>query len=94
MYVAFIDFKKAFDLVDRNYLWIIVRKNGIRGRMYGAIKSIVVKAIVRVNGDVTEAFLCPRRLKQGKNCSPVFFYLFINELANEVAEKDKYGITV
>ena len=62
LYVAFIDLKKAFDLVGKKYRWIILHKNGIRRRMYGAIKSRrdVVKVRVHVNGDIIEAFLCPR----------------------------------
>ena len=56
LYAAFIDFKKAFDFVDRNRLWDVLRKNGVKGRMYRAIKSMysVVKARVRVGGDLTE----------------------------------------
>ena len=46
--------KKAFDLIDRNTLWLILKKNGIRGKMYKAVKSMyeVVKARVRVGGDL------------------------------------------
>ena len=48
LYVAFIDLKKrkAFDLVDRRYLWKILRKHGIRGRLYRAVMSMyeIVKA--------------------------------------------------
>ena len=32
LYVAFIDFQKAFDLVDRNLLWSILKKHGIQGK--------------------------------------------------------------
>ena len=31
LYVAFIDVKKAFDLVDRSCLWAVLRKNSVRG---------------------------------------------------------------
>ena len=36
------------------------KKNGIRGKMYKAIKSMyeVVTARVRVGGDLTEAIMC------------------------------------
>ena len=54
----------------------------------------VVKARVRVNGSVTEAFECSRRLKQGENCSPILFSLLINELANEVEQHEKHGLTL
>ena len=64
--------------------------------MYRAIKSmyIVVKARVRVGGDLTEPFMCPRGLKQGEICSPILFSLFINELANEIIQKGKHGISL
>ena len=46
--------------------------------MYRAIKSIysVVKARVRVGGDLTELFMCPRGLKQGGNMQPDFVFAF------------------
>ena len=44
----------------------------------------VVKARVRVGGDLTECVMCPRGLKQGEICSPILFYLLINELVDEV----------
>ena len=64
--------------------------------MYKAIKSIsdIVKARVRVGGDLTGAFMCSRGLKQGDSCSPILFPLLINELANEIALKGKHGITL
>ena len=79
LYVRFIDFKKAFDLIDRNTLWLILKKNGIRGKMHEVVKSMyeVVKARVRVGGDLTEAFVCSRGLKQGDSCSSVLFSLHI-----------------
>ncbi len=96
LYVAFIDFKKAFDLVDRSCLWAVLRKNGVRGKMYRAIKSMydVVKTRVRAGGDLTQDFMCPRGLKQGDICSPILFSLFINELAIEIIQNGKHGITL
>ena len=93
--LVFIDFKKAFDLVDRNTLWLILKKNGIRGKLYKAVKSMYdVKARVRVGSDLTEAFMCSRGLKQGDSCSPVLFSLLLNEIANEIVLKGKHGITL
>ena len=67
LYVCFIDFKKAFDLIDRYTLWLILKKYGIRGKMYKAVKSMyeVVTARVRVGDDLTEAFMSSRGLKRG-----------------------------
>jgi hypothetical protein len=96
LYVAFIDFRKAFDFVQREKLWEVLKKNGIKGssKMYKAITSMydIVKAKVRVGGNVTETFMCPRGLKQGDKCSPVLFSLFIEELAKEICQKGKHGL--
>ena len=72
------------------------QENGIRGKMYKAVKSMyeVVKARVRVGDDLTEAFMCSLGLKQGDSWSPILFSLLINELANEIVLKGKHGITL
>ena len=34
LYVGFVDFKKAFDSVNRNALWSVSRKNCVNGKLY------------------------------------------------------------
>ena len=94
LYVAFIDFKKAFDSVRRDKLWRVLLANGVNGKFLNALKSMynVVLARVRAGADLTDAFLCPRGLKQGEACSPVLFSLFINELTKEINEQGRHGI--
>ena len=94
MYVAFIDFRKAFDSVIRSKLLAILKKKSLKGKMYRTIVSMynVVKSKVRAGNDLTESFVCPRGLKQGEICSPVLFSLFIDELANVIMQRGKHGI--
>ena len=94
LYVAFIDFRKAFDSIVRMKLWTVLKKHGIKGKMYQAITGMynTVKAKVRAGSDLTESFMCPLGLKQGDICSPVLFSLFINELANEIMQQGRHGI--
>ncbi|WP_419619511.1 hypothetical protein, partial [Thiolapillus sp.] len=40
LYVAFVDFKKAFDSVNRNALWSVLRKSGVKGKLYKALRGI------------------------------------------------------
>ena len=54
----------------------------------------VVKARVRGDGGVTDAFEYSRGLKQGETCSPILFSLLINELANEIEQQGKHGKTL
>lgn len=94
LYVAFIDFQKAFDYILRSKLWAVLNKRGINGRMLQAFQSMykVVKARVRCGQSVTDLFHCPRGLKQGEITSPALFSLFINEIAAEVMNNGKHGV--
>ena len=41
VYAAFIDLKNNnFDFIDRNRLWDVLRNNGVKRKMYRAIKSM------------------------------------------------------
>ena len=42
MYVAFIDFKKAFDSIIRSKLLAVLKKKGLKGKMYQAIVRITM----------------------------------------------------
>jgi len=96
LYVAFIDFEKAFDTVDRTILFNTLEKYGISGRLLQAIKSIyqVVQAKVRANGQYTDEFPCPVGLRQGCPLSPVLFSIFINELYNTLLSEGIRGIQI
>ena len=69
LYVAFIDFRKAYDSMTREKLWVVLEKRGIGGKMLAALQSMyrVVKARVRVGGELTDSFLCPRGNLQSSN---------------------------
>ena len=94
LYVAFIDFRKAFDCITRDKLWSVLRNAGIRGKMLNALKGMykIVSTKVRANGVFTDSFLCPSGLKQGETCSPIIFSLFINELTKDILNNGKHGI--
>ena len=40
LYCAFIDYKKAFDLIDRSSLWLKMLKSGVNGKVFTVIKNI------------------------------------------------------
>lgn len=79
LYVAFVDFKKAFDSVNRSKLYNILYQHGIKGRLFNSIKGIYrsVKACVRNHADFSDTFDCPIGLRQGCNLSPILFSLLI-----------------
>ena len=95
LYVAFIDFHKCFDTINRNILWPILMKNGIKGKLFNCIRSMyeTVKARVRTANDtLTEQINCTLGVKQGDICSPVLFSLYINELAIDIIKNGRHGV--
>ena len=66
-FVAFIDFRKAYDSIDRSLLWLKLEDLGIGGNILNVIKSMYndVEYCVRLNGINTEWFKVMNGLKQG-----------------------------
>ena len=97
LYVAFIDFQKCFDTINRNILWPILTKNGIQGKLLKCVKSMYesVKARVRASDNsLTEHINCTLGVKQGDICSPILFSLYINELAIEITRNGRHGVSL
>ena len=67
LYVAFIAFQKAFDSVDRELLYNVLRQNGVKGKLFSAVRSnyVCVKALVRTTWGMSDTFNCPIGLRQG-----------------------------
>jgi len=82
VYVAFIDFRKAFDSVAHEKLFEVLRKHKVKGNLYNTIIALYnsVKACVKNNEGISDSFPCPVGVRQGCTLSPLLFCLFINEL--------------
>ena len=85
-FVAFIDFKKAYDSIDRFLLFNKLENLGISTKFMFALKAIYtnVESCVRINGHVTEWFSVNTGLKQGCVLSTVLFNIFINNLVDDI----------
>ena len=85
-FLCYIDYKKAFDSVERHLLLFKLSQVGITGNMYRAISSLYSNPRSRVilNEHETRYFDCPVGVKQGDCLSPTLFAIFINDLASEI----------
>jgi hypothetical protein len=90
-YACFIDVKKAFDRVWRNGLWKRLAEEGIRGKMWRAIRTVYskVQSAVLTGVGQTNWFDINTGVRQGCVLSPVLFAIFINGLAKEIRNMNK-----
>ena len=82
LYCAFIDYRKAFDSVNRVLLWQKLLRNGIDGKMLTIIKNLYknAKSCVRNGNTCSEYFSSNIGVRQGENLSPLLFSIFLNDL--------------
>ena len=87
-FVAFVDFSKAYDRVNRSLLWKKLDRLGINGKMMNALKALYknVKYCVRVNGRKSDWFDVECGLRQGCLVSPLLFNMYINDLVQEIKD--------
>ena len=95
LYVAFIDFEKAFDSISRKLLWPILFKTVLLVKLFRCIRSMykIVKAKIRCGSQYTDYINCTHGVKQGDVCSPVLFSLFINHLALDIIHAGRHGVS-
>ena len=81
-YCMFVDFSKAFDTVNRDYLIYTLIKQGMHGKMIKLVREIYskVQATVQTKDGLTKLFDCILGVRQGCMLSPRLFIIFINEL--------------
>ncbi|XP_062717045.1 uncharacterized protein LOC134292171 [Aedes albopictus] len=71
----FIDFKAAYDSIDRAELWRIMDENGFPGKLTRLIKATMdgVQNCVRVSDELSSSFVSRRGLRQGDGLSCLLF---------------------
>jgi len=78
-----IDFKKAYDFINRQKLWQRLTDIGMGGKLLMSIKSLYssISSCIRVNSLHTDWFEAKCGLRQGCILSPLLFNLYLNDLA-------------
>ena len=81
LYCAFVDYKKAFDTIDRSALWLKLMNEGIEGKIFTVIHNMYqeAKSCVKCNNDISPFFSCNIGVRQGENLSPILFAIFLND---------------
>lgn len=83
LYCCFIDYRKAFDFVDRTALWVKMLQSGIDGKIMRVIQYLYLKAKSSVKNDRESSFSvpfqCNNGIRQGENLSPLLFAIFLSD---------------
>ena len=89
LFCAFIDYRKAFDFVDRCSLWSKLIAVGINVKLLSVIRNLYCKAksCVKSNGKLSDYFNCNIGVRQGENLSPLLFAIFLNDFEFSVSRK-------
>nr|KAG5689440.1 hypothetical protein BaRGS_012262 [Batillaria attramentaria] len=80
LYLNFIDYEKAFDSVDREALWKLLRHYGVPGKIISLIQCTYQDMSCRIShaGQLSESFEVKTGVRQGCLLSPFLFLLVID----------------
>ena len=97
IYFCFIDYAKAFDCVDHNKLWKILKEMGIPGHLTCLLRNLYAgqEATVRTGHGTTDCFQIVKRVRQGCILSPCLFNLYAEYIMrNTGLEEAQAGIKI
>ena len=94
LYINFIDYEKAFDSVDRETLWKLLRHYGIPEKIVNIIRSSYDGMSCRVvhGGQLTNSFQVRTGVRQGCLLSPFLFLLAIDWIMKSATSQRRNGI--
>ena len=96
LYVAFIDYTKAFDYVVRENIWYKLLNYGVRGKIIDVIRSMYenIKSKVKYENRLSNDFTCLLGVRQGECLSPFLFSMYVNDLEEKLAGDGFKGVEV
>ena len=95
IYFCFIDYAKAFDCVDHNTLWKILKEMGIPDHLTYLLRNLYAgkEATVRTGHGTTDWFQIRKGVHQGYILSPCLFNLYAEYIMrNAELEEAQAGI--
>ena len=94
--LCFIDYAKAFDCVDHNKLWKILKEMGIPDHLTCLLRNLYAgqEATVRSGHGTTDWFQIGKGVRQGCILSPCLFNLYAEYKMIEMLEEAQAGIKI
>ena len=96
-WLAFLDLRKTFPSIWREGLWrkMAMENYGLSGKFFRVSQNIFsnTRTRMRLGGSLSRSFNIPTGLREGCVLSPLFFSIFIMDLAEEL-ERKGLGLTI
>ena len=97
IYFCFIDYAKAFDCVEHNELWKILKEMGIQNHLTCLLRNLCAgqEATVRAGHGTADCFQIGKGVRQGCILSPCLFNLYAEYIMrNAVLDEAQAGIKI
>ena len=97
IYFSFIDYAKAFDCVDHNKLWKVLKEMGIPDHLTCLLRNLYAgqEATVRTGHGTTDWFQTGKGVRKGCISSPCLFYLYAEYIMRHAGlEETQTGIKI
>ena len=88
LFLAFIDFKKAFDSVQHLKLWAVLEKMGVNNTVVSLLRKLYSEqeATVKVEKELSNWFPIKKGVRQGCLISPMLFNFYSEQVMRESAD--------
>ena len=96
LYVAFVDFKKAYDTVDRSILLKTLFKAGVQGKFLSNLVAMYrnVNYSIKLKNGILDPIRSNLGLKQGCPLSPLLFNIYINDVGRYLKDNGPGNLTL
>lgn len=96
VYCLFVDFKAAFDLINREKLWEYLKRKEIDENLRLRLMEIyeVTKNVIKVGEKNSSEFYTEKGLRQGCPLSPTLFAIYISDIEEVLRKGQDGGIVI
>ena len=95
-HTCFIDLRKAYDTVNRNAMWRILKQSGLSGKLQRLLQELHTdtRATVKAYGQSSEPFDINNGVRQGCVLAPALFNLFLDHVVRQALNNIDEGVTL